>query len=85
MNNSIKKELIKYFFLFSIVIISILWIFQFISFRSFYKDQRKKDLQQVAKKIEKNQSSPNFYENINTLALDKSVCIEIDNSNYYQI
>ena len=85
MNNSIKKELIKYFLLFSIVILSILWIFQFISFRSFYKDQRKKDLQQVAKKIEKNQSSSNFYETINTLALDKSVCIEIDNSNYYQV
>ena len=83
--NNIKKELLIHFLLFSLVIVTILWLIQFISFRSFYKDQRKNDLQSVANKIEKSKSSLSFYENLNNYALDKSVCIEIDNSDYNQL
>ena len=83
--NNIKKELLIHFLLFSLVIVTILWLIQFISFRSFYKDQRKNDLQSVANKIEKSKNSLSFYENLNNYALDKSVCIEIDNSDYNQL
>ena len=83
--NNLKAELLKYFLIFSLVILTILWVFQFISFRSFYKEQRKNDLKSVAQTIEKKKSSPSFYETLNTLALDKSVCIEIDNSDYNRL
>ncbi len=83
--NNLKTEILKYFLIFSIVILSFLWVFQVFSFRSFYKEQRKNDLENVAKKIDKNKTSSNLYETINNLALEKSVCVEIDNSNYYSL
>ncbi len=76
--NSINFTILKYFLLFSIVILGILWLFQFIFFNSFYKDQKINDIKAVVEKIKKNQTA----DEINEIALDKSICVEIANKNF---
>ena len=83
--NNLRNEILKYFLLFSFVILACLWIFQFLFFNSFYKEQKINDVKFVGSKIRKYQSDENFEDLINSLALDKSVCIEIDNNHYDSI
>ena len=68
MKNSLNNVILKYFIIFSISIMSFLWIFQFLFFNSFYKEQKINDIKSVATKINK-------YQN-------KSVCIEIEDKNF---
>lgn len=82
MKNSLNHEILKYFLLFSILILGILWLFQFLFFNSFYRNQKINDIKLTANKINKYQTSENFEEIVNSLAFDKSVCIEINNNNY---
>ncbi len=81
-NKNLKNELLKYFYLFSILILGMLWAFQFIFFDTLYKNQKINDIKVVAKNIKENQNSESFYDTINNLAFDKSVCVEIENSDY---
>lgn len=81
LKNSLNNEILKYFLLFSILILGILWLFQFIFFNSFYRDQKINDIKVVANKLKKNQYEENFEEVVNNLAFDQSVCIEIANNN----
>ena len=83
--NSINKEILKYFLLFSIVILIMLWLFQFIFFRYFYKEQKINDIKLVSNQLKKYKHNANFEEIVNTLAFDNSVCIEIDNADYNTI
>lgn len=80
--NSLNNEILKYFILFSIYILSFLWLFESIFFKSLYKAQRINDIEYVSKTIIKNQFNPNFQDIINKSALDSSVCIEINDKNY---
>ena len=82
MKNSLNNVILKYFVIFSISIISFLWLFQFLFFKSFYKEQKLNDVKAVASKISKYQNTDEFNEIINTLAMDKSVCVEIDDNNF---
>lgn len=82
LKNSINKEILKYFLLFSILILGILWLFQFIFFKSFYKEQKIADTQAVSSMLKKYQNEKNFKEIINDLAFDNSVCIEITNAEF---
>lgn len=81
LKNSLNNEILKYFLLFSILILGILWLFQFIFFNSFYRDQKINDIKVVANTIKRNQNKNNFEEIINNLAFNQSVCIEIANNN----
>ena len=83
--NSLKKEILKYFLLFAIVILCILWLFQSILFKSFYKEQRMNDIKLIAEKIKNIKDSSAITDTLNTLALDKSACIEIDNADFTQL
>ena len=85
MKNNLNKVFLKYFLLFSIVILGLLWILEFGLFKAFYKEQKINDIKSIAKKIEKIQMQNNFKDTLNYLALDKSVCIEIDNNEYYSL
>ena len=78
MKNSINHKILNYFLIFTLLIIGILWLFQFIFFNSFYKDQKINDINSVVEKIKKTQT----INEINELALDKSICVEIANKNY---
>lgn len=80
--NSLNNEILKYFILFSVYILSFLWIFESFFFKTLYKSQRINDIEYVSKTLIKNQLNPNFQEVINKSALDSSVCIEINDKNY---
>ena len=80
--NNLKTELLKYFLLFSVIILGILWLFQFIFFNTFYKEQKLNDIKYVANIIKNNQKNNQLPEIINDLAFNKSVCIEVANSDY---
>jgi len=80
--NSLNKEIIKYFLVFSLVIIIILWLFQFFFFNSFYKSQKTNDIKVVADEIKKNQNNNDLFDKVNNLAFDRSVCIEVVDKNY---
>ena len=85
MKNNLKNVILKYFLLFSLLILTLLWILQFVFFKALYKEQKVNDIKTIANKIEKLQKEENYKDTLNYLALDKSVCIEIDNSKYYSI
>lgn len=82
MKNSLNNEILKYFLLFSFLILGILWLFQFLFFNSFYRKQKINDIMLVANKIKKKQENNDFQDIVNDLAFDKSVCIEITGNNY---
>ena len=82
MKNNLKNTLLKYFLLFSITILSILWILQAILFQSFYKEQKMNDVYYVSSKLKNYKNNSNFYQEISSLAIDKGVCIEINDNNY---
>lgn len=83
--NSLNNEILKYFILFSIYILSFLWIFESIFFKSLYKAQRINDIEYVSNILIKNQFNNNFQDIINKTALDSSVCIEINDDHYYTL
>ena len=80
--NSINNEILKYFLSFSIITLIILWLFQFLFFNYFYKEQKLSDIKTVSNKLQKYKQYDNFENIVNTLAFDNSVCIEIDNADY---
>ena len=66
--NNLKNTLLKYFLLFSITILSILWILQTILFQSFYKEQKMNDVYYVSSKLKNYKNNSNFYQEISSLA-----------------
>jgi len=68
--------------LFSILILSLLWIFQVVFLDKNYKSSKTSDIKSVAATIKRKQFSPNFENIINQKALDKEVCVEITDENY---
>ena len=81
-SNTINEEILKYFLLFSVFILIILWLLQFIFFNAFYKDQKINDIKTVSTKLKLYKNKNNYPEIVNTLAFENSVCIEIDNADY---
>ncbi len=79
--NSLNLHILKYFLIFSILILSFLWAFQVIFLGSFYKKEKTNEIKNVAKKIVNIQNTDNFNELINDLSFDKEVCIEITDRN----
>lgn len=82
MKNNIHQVILKYFLIFSLSILALLWLFQILFFNSFYRIQKINDIKMVANEISKKENSSNFVKDINNLAFNKSVCIEIINNNY---
>ena len=80
--NNIHIVIFKYFLIFSFTLLGLLWVFQILFFRSFYRIQKINDVKTVASEMKKIENSVNFGEEINRLAFDKGVCIEIINSSY---
>ena len=80
--SNLKNEIVNYFLLFSIFILGMLWLFQSIFFKSFYKEQKVNDVKIIANKIKKLKVDDDFQQNLNDLALDKRACIEINNADF---
>lgn len=75
--NSLNREIWKYFLIFSVLILSLLWIFQVLFFDKYYKYAKIKDTELVANTIKNNKDSDNLINIINEASLEKEVCIEI--------
>ena len=86
MKNSLNNKILKYFLLFSILILAFLWAFQVLFLSSFYKNEKTNEIKKVASKIEKIQDEEDFSSLINDLSFEKEVCIEItdDYSTLYE-
>ena len=82
MKNNLKNEILKYFLIFSLFILSILWLFQILFFNSFYRIQKTNDIKLVAEKMKQNKNQKDFEETTNNLAFDRSVCIEVIDKNF---
>ena len=74
--NSLNLEIWKYFLIFSILILSILWSFQVLFFDKYYEYSKIQDAKHVANII-KNTNNDNLANTINKASLEKEVCIEI--------
>ena len=81
-NNSLNKVIWKYFFIFSILILGILWIFQVLFLDQYYRAKKIQDITTVANIMITKQSSKKFSDIINSAAYNKEVCIEIINKNF---
>ena len=84
--NSLNNNILKYFLIFSILILAFLWAFQVLFLNSFYKKEKTNEIKSVADKIEEVQNEENFDSILNDLSFDKEVCIEItdDYSSIYE-
>ena len=80
--NNINKEILKYFIIFSLIILFLLWILQILLFKSFYKYQKISDIKTSSKLIKNSINTNNYEKVLNKIAFDNSVCIEMNNNNY---
>lgn len=81
-NNSLNKEIWKYFLIFSIIILGFLWIFQVLFLDQYYRYVKINDIKSVAKLIRLRQASKNFESIVNKAAYENEVCVEVIDSNY---
>ncbi len=81
-NNNFNREILKYFLIFSILILAFLWIFQVLFMNKYYRYKKAKDIISVANTVVKNQNSQNFDVSINRAAYDKEACVEIIDNHF---
>lgn len=84
-NNSLNKEIWKYFLIFSVLILGFLWIFQVLFLNQYYKFVKIKDIKHVANIIKSKQTSVKFEDIVNKAAYEKEVCVEVINSQYISL
>ena len=75
--NSLNVRIWKYFLLFSVIILSFLWVFQGLFLDSYYKYGKINDIKKVADVVKVYQNSRNFSTVVNAASLDRSVCVEV--------
>lgn len=75
--NSLHIEIWKYFLIFSILILTILWTIQGIFFDKYYEYSKIQDAKHVANIIKNTKDTDNLQNIINSTSLEKEVCIEI--------
>ncbi len=75
--NSLNVHIWKYFLLFSVIILSFLWVFQGLFLDSYYKYGKINDIKKVADVVKVYQNSRNFSTVVNAASLDRSVCVEV--------
>lgn len=86
--NSLNFKIWKYLIIFSILILTFLWLFQIVFLSSFYEKSKIKELDSVASNIAKLylKDSDSFTDEIYEVAYKTGVCIEVlnkSNDNYY--
>ena len=81
-NNSLNKEIWKYFLMFSVLILGFLWIFQVLFLNQYYRYAKTKDIKAVADIIDAKQNTNNFESIINKNAYENEVCVEIIDKNF---
>lgn len=85
MKNNLNREIWNYFFLFSLLILGFLWLFQVLFLDNYYKSIRTQDIKSVANILENKQDQKNYEQLINDIAFEKEVCVEIINQDLYSL
>ena len=81
MKNSLKRKIWQYLIIFSLVIISFLWLFQVIFINKYYEYTKTKDIKQIANKLLTGYNSENIYNTLDEISYQENLCIEITSSN----
>ncbi len=76
-NHNLTHKIWSYLILFSLTILTFLWLFQVIFLDTYYEHAKVKDMKQIATQIQKNYKSVNFEEIMDHITFDKGVCIEV--------
>ena len=81
MKNSLKRKIWQYLIIFSLVIISFLWLFQVIFINKYYEYSKTKDIKRIANKLLTGYKSENIYNTLDEISYQENLCIEITSSN----
>ncbi len=80
-NKKLKTKIWIYLIIFSILILSFLWLFQVIFLDDYYKWSKTNDINKIADKVKNNYSKDNYSEVLDHITFEEDVCIEISNNN----
>ena len=82
-SNSMHSKIWSYLIIFSIVILTFLWLFQVIFLKSYYKWMTTKNIVKIVNEIKQNYNVDNFSDILDELTFSNNVCIEfVTNSNF---
>ena len=81
MKNSLKRKIWQYLIIFSLIIISFLWLFQVIFINKYYEYTKTKDIKNIANKLLTAYNSENIYNTLDEISYQENLCIEITSSN----
>ncbi len=76
-SNSISFKTLRYFVLFSIIILVVLWLLQVVSLNKFYELSVKNEISNVVEKVKENYNSDDYEDYLNRLSFQNNMCIEI--------
>lgn len=76
-NHNLTQKIWLYLIIFSVIILTFLWLFQVIFLNTYYEYVKIQDIQKIASQIKKNYNSDNFEYMMDNITFDKGVCIEI--------
>lgn len=76
-SNSLKVQIWKYLSIFSIFILSFLWLFQVLFLNKFYEFSKIKQLDNTINLIKESYNNNSLYSNVNNYAEDNGICIQI--------
>lgn len=80
-NKSLKSKIWIYLTIFSILILSFLWLFQVIFLDSYYEWSKTKEINEISNKIKNNYNKNNFTDILDEISFKKNLCIEININN----
>ena len=76
-SNSLKVQIWKYLSIFSIFILSFLWLFQVLFLNKFYEFSKIKQLDNTINLIKESYTNNSLYSNVDNYAEDNGICIQI--------
>lgn len=77
----VRWKLFAFFTLFSVVMILLLWLFQIVLLKDFYRFIKTSEIFQTTQEIEKRINSTELEENIDKISKNKDICISLFNYN----
>lgn len=79
--NSLKVKIWFYLILFSVLILSFLWLFQIAFLDKYYEWYKTNTINEVSNKIEKKFTDENYENLLNSLSYEQDICIEVIKDN----
>jgi len=76
----IRWKLFAFFTLFSVVMLLLLWLFQIVLLKDFYRFIKTSEISQTTEEIEKKINSHDLEDTINKISRNKDICISLFNS-----